>query len=142
MDAAAIIRKLEAGANPANVAGMARFGITGARALGWSAPQLRAMAREIGKDHELALELWDTGIYEARALAALIEDPRLVTKTQMERWARDFRNWADCDGTCLHLFVWTPFAREKAIRWSAKNDEFVKRAGFTLMACLAVHDKT
>ena len=141
MDAASIIRKLRAAANPANVEGMARFGIRSTTALGVGMPLLRAIARETGKNHELAQELWSSGILEARILAAFIDEPRRVTARQMDRWARDFENWADCDGVCLHLFVRTPLAHQKVASWCRRRAEFVKRAGFTLLACLTVHDK-
>jgi len=136
-----ILKNLSARANPANAAGMARFGIRSKNVLGISVATLRAMAKEIGRDHALALELWKTGMFEARILALLIDDPAGVTAKQMERWARDFDNWAICDGVCLHLFRKTPFAWSKAVEWAGRKEEFVKRAGFVLMAVLAVHDK-
>jgi 3-methyladenine DNA glycosylase AlkD len=120
---------------------MARFGITAAKAYGWSAPALKKFAKEIGKDHDLALRLWSTGILEARALAGLIDQKEKVTERQMEDWAKDFDSWAVCDGTCLNLFRYTPFAYKKCREWSERQEEFVKRAAFTLMACLAVSDK-
>lgn len=145
MTAREIIRKLESLENPVNVAGMARFGITAKKAFGVSAPVLKAFAKDIKKQtndrHRLALELWETGIHEARILAFLIDDPRQVSETQMESWAADFDNWAICDGACGHLFCKTEFAYEKAFEWSARDAEFVKRAGIVLMAWLAVHDK-
>src|SRR6185503_9147420 len=100
-----------------------------------------SLKKRIGKDHELALELWATGWYEARLMAALIDDPARVTRRQMNGWAGDFENWADCDTACFHLFDKTPFAWEKARQWSKSPREFVKRAGFALMASLALHDK-
>jgi 3-methyladenine DNA glycosylase AlkD len=99
------------------------------------------MAREIGRDHELAEDLWAAGVHEARILAALVDEPGRVTKTQMERWAADFDSWDVCDQVCMNLFDKTPYAYEKALAWSTRRAEFVKRAGFALMASLAVHDK-
>jgi len=135
-----VIAELKARANPANVAGMARYGIRAENALGISAPLLREMARKIGRDHALAAELWASGIHEARILAGLVDDPARVTAAQLERWAKDFDSWDVCDGVCSNLFDKTPFAWDKAIAWSARSEEFVKRAGFVLMAALAVHD--
>jgi 3-methyladenine DNA glycosylase AlkD len=136
-----ILKRLRALANPRNVAGMAQFGITAKKVLGISTPVLQGMAREIGRDHTLALELWETGVYEARCVAALIDDPKLVTEQQMERWVIDFDNWAVCDNCCGRLFDKTPLAYRKAVEWSRRPEEFVKRAAFSLMAALAVHDK-
>lgn len=136
-----VIATLKAHGSRKNVEGMGRFGITSRKALGVSAPDLRTIALGIGKSHTLAAALWRTGILEARILAAFIEEPEKVTATQMDRWAKDFDSWAVCDGVCLHLFVKTPFAREKALRWCNDKREFVRRAGFAMMACLAVHDK-
>jgi 3-methyladenine DNA glycosylase AlkD len=135
------VAELESLANPANVLGMARYGISSKNTLGVSIPRLRSMAKRIGTDHALALELWASGIHEARILAALVDDPADVTEAQLERWARDFDSWDVCDGVCSNLFDRTPFAHRKAVAWSARREEFVKRAGFVLMAALAVHDK-
>jgi len=136
-----ILRTLKSHYKPENIEGMARFGIVAKKAYGVPTPALRKLAREIGKDHALAQRLWSSGIHDARGLAALIDDPAQVTEDQMESWAADFDNWAVCDGVCLHLFRRTPFAHAKAIEWSTRDEEFVKRAGFALMACLAVHHK-
>ena len=140
-----IIEKLESLENPANIAGMARFGITAKKAFGIAAPDLKELAGSVKKQaenrHRLALELWETGIHEARIIAYLIDDPREVTEAQMERWAADFDNWAICDGACGHLFCKTEFAYQKALEWSRRDAEFVKRAGLVLPAWLAVHDK-
>ena len=136
-----IVAELESQANPENVAGMARYGINSKNTLGVSIPRLRAMAKRIGTDHALALELWASGIHEARMLAGFIDDPAMVTETQIERWAKDFDSWDVCDQVCSNLFDKTPFAYEKTAAWSAREEEFVKRAGFVLMAALAVHDK-
>jgi 3-methyladenine DNA glycosylase AlkD len=145
MTVAEILKKLESLGSPENVAGMERYGIITTRSFGIPAPALKQAAREIKKQaqdrHELALELWKSGIYDARAVAFLIDDPKRVTNEQMESWARDFDNWATVDGTCGYLFCRTPFAYEKAFAWADRDEEFIKRAAFSLMAYLAVHDK-
>jgi 3-methyladenine DNA glycosylase AlkD len=141
-DAESVLARLKTLADPRQLAGMARFGIAVDKALGGiRTPILKKLAREIGKNHQLAQELWKTGIHEARHLAALIDEPTRVTEAQMERWAKQFGSWDVCDGCCLNLFGKTPFAHPKAIEWSRREEEFVKRAGFCLMAVLAVHDK-
>ena len=136
-----VLSQLHRLANPAVVKGAERFGIRGVKMLGISAPRIRALAKSIGTDQKLSLALWRTGFLEARALAAMIGDPALVSKSQMEHWVRDFDNWGVCDACCGELFVYTPFAREKAFRWSSQKREFVKRAGFVMMAVMAVHLK-
>ena len=139
--AGTILKRLRSLANPRNVEGTARFGITAKNVHGISTPVLQRMAREIGRDHALALELWKSGVFEARCVAALIDDPRLVTEEQMERWVMDFDNWAVCDNCCGRLFDKTPWAYRQASKWSRREEEYVKRAAFSLMAALAVHDK-
>lgn len=124
-----------------NVQGMARFGIRAKIVYGVAKPKMDALARRIGKDHQLALELWASGVHDARILAGLIDLPREVSSAQMEGWVRDFDNWDVCDGTCCHLFVFAASAWKKAIAWSRRDHEFVKRAGFALMAYLAYRDK-
>jgi 3-methyladenine DNA glycosylase AlkD len=137
-----VLDELRSRANPEDVEGMARFGIATWRALGGSnVTYLRALAWRIGKDHRLATQLWRSKIHEARILAALIDDPAQVTEEQMEAWAADFDSWDVVDNSCGSLFDKTPFAWRKAEEWSAREEEFVKRAGFALMAYLAVHDK-
>jgi 3-methyladenine DNA glycosylase AlkD len=136
-----VIDTLKALANPANVAGMARYGISPEGTLGVPMPALRKMAKGIGRRHDLADELWRSAIHEARILAALIDDPGKVTDDQMERWVLDIDSWDICDQLCNNLFSRTALAREKAAAWSGRPETFVKRAGFVLMACLAVHDK-
>jgi len=136
-----ILRTLRTAGSPENVAGMARYGIVTQSAYGASAQAVERLARKIGKDHSLAEKLWQTGNYDARVLACFVEEPARVTAAQMERWVRDFDNWAICDGCCLHLFDRTRFAWPKAVQWSRRKPEFARRAGFTLMAVLAVHDK-
>jgi 3-methyladenine DNA glycosylase AlkD len=141
MDATVAIARLKALADPRVAAGLPRFGVHTRHALGLTAPQIRGLAREIGTDHSLALALWRTGIHEARILASLIDDPARVTETQMERWARDFDSWALCDACCYLLFDRTPYAHRKAAEWSWREEEYVKRGAFALMAGLAIHDK-
>ena len=135
------IALLKAEASSSVAKGMKRFGIETRNALGLSVPFLRGVARRTGKDHELALKLWGSGIHEARILAAMVDDPKLVTERQMEDWVQDFDSWDVCDGCCSSLFDKTPFAYAKALEWSQRGKEFVRRAGFAMMASLAVHDK-
>ena len=135
-----IVAELRSHANPDNVAGMARYGISPLNTLGVNIPTLRALAKRAGRDHALAQQLWATGIHEARILAAMVDEPSKVTKRQMDRWAADFDSWDVVDGCCGKLFDETPHAYEKALQWSASRREYVKRAGFVLMTQLAVHD--
>lgn len=136
-----IIAQLKSQSNPANVAGMARFGISPVNTLGISLPVLRNTARQLGRNHELALQLWDSGIHEARILATLVDQPALVTQEQMEKWTAEFDSWDICDQCCSNLYSHTPWSYQKALLWSSRPEEFVKRAGFVMMAVLAVHDK-
>ena len=136
-----ILKKLKALSNPRAVEGMARFGISPENTYGVSVPNLRKMAKEIGRDHPLALKLWDSGIHEARILASMIDEPNQVTKKQMDAWIKDLDSWDVCDQCCMNLFDKTPLAWEKAKEWTNREKEFEKRAGFALMACLAWHDK-
>jgi 3-methyladenine DNA glycosylase AlkD len=136
-----ILDQLKAQANPENVAGMARFGINPENTLGISVNTLREMAKPLKRNHELALQLWETGIHEARMLATIIDDPKKVTEAQLESWVAAIDSWDICDGCCMNLFRLTPYAHAKALEWSERDEEFIKRAGFVLMATLAVHDK-
>jgi 3-methyladenine DNA glycosylase AlkD len=120
---------------------MARFGITASKAFGVSVANIRKLAKELGRGHELAAELWETGWYEARMLSAFVDEPARVTPSQMDRWCRDFDNWGICDTLCFHLFDRTPHAWKKIEQWSDKRAEFVKRASFALLASVALHDK-
>lgn len=122
--------------------GMARYGIVAQKAFGVSVAALRDRAKRLGKDHDLALALWETGCYEARMLAAFVDEPSRVTPAQMDRWARDFDNWAVCDHACFHLFDRTPHAFSRIHKWATRKEEFVKRAAFALLASVALHDKT
>jgi 3-methyladenine DNA glycosylase AlkD len=133
-----LIASLRAQANPANVEGMARYGISTAGTLGLPVYVIRRMAKEAGRDHALAEELWSSGIHEARILATLVDDPALVTARQMDRWARDFDSWDVCDHACHNLFRYSPLAFAKAAQWAGAKREFVRRAGFSIMAGLAV----
>ncbi len=136
-----ILKKLKSSSNPKNVEGMARFGINPNNTYGVSIPILRKLAKGIGRNHELAQQLWASKIHEARILAAMIDIPSEVTEKQMDSWAKDFDSWDVCDQVCMNLFDKTAFAYKKAVEWSSKKEEFVKRAGFAIMASLAVHDQ-
>jgi len=135
------IKKLKSMSNPEAVEGMARYGIRGEKRLGVAIPDLRKMAKEIGRNHDLALNLWRTGIPDAMILAAMIDNPGEVTEQQMEDWVKDINSWDVCDQLCMNLFEKVPFVQEKIKEWSNRKEEFVKRAAFALIACLAQHDK-
>jgi 3-methyladenine DNA glycosylase AlkD len=120
---------------------MSRFGIDTRSALGVTVTELRGLARRIGRDHVLAAALWESGVHEARILASMVDDPSNVTEAQMETWISDVSSWDLCDQLCGNLFERTPFAFDKAHAWSRREEEFVKRAGFALMAYSAVHRK-
>lgn len=137
----AVLKELRAHADHRNVDGQARFGITGGNRIGVSVTTLRAIGKPHRRDHQLALDLWQTGVHEARMLAAIIDDPTKVTKAQMELWARNFDSWDIVDNCCWGLFDRTPYARAKIDVWTHRRAEFVKRGGFALIAGLAVHDK-
>ncbi len=122
-------------------AGMARYGIKADRALGISIPDLQGLAKTLGKNHKLAQRLWSCGIHEARILACMIDEPQQVTEAQLERWVKEFDSWDVCDQCCNRLIRKTEFARQKSLDWARRPEEFVKRAGFVLMAVLAVHEK-
>lgn len=141
INAEMILEELRGMANPENVKGMARFGISSENTLGISMPVIRLMAKEYRKNHELAIDLWDSGIHEARILAALIDDPKKVTEAQMEKWVKQFDSWDVCDQCCMNLFDKTPFAVKKIFEWSERDEEFVKRAAFAMIATIAVHNK-
>ena len=127
-------------ADPAVQASLAHFGSHPGQAVGITVPRLRTLA-DHHRDHQLALQLWQTGIHEARLLACLVDDPHQVTLDQMESWVNDFDSWDICDGVCGNLFDRTPWTVERALAWSEREGEFVRRAGFVLMAELAVHNK-
>ena len=136
-----IIRRLEELSDPKVAKGMARAGVKANKVYGISIPNLRKIAKETGKNHTLAQELWASGMHEARIIACMIDDHKLVTKEQLENWVKDFDSWDLCDGCCGNLFDKTIFAYQKAIEWSSRQEEYVKRAGFVMMATLAVRDK-
>ena len=141
MTAAEILAALGAQANPKNVAGMARYGISAKGTLGVPVAEIRRLAKQAGRSHELAAELWASGIHEARILATIVEEPARVTRRQMNRWARDFDSWDVCDQACQNLFRYTPLAWTMAAEWAGARREFVRRAAFVLMSGLAVKDK-
>jgi 3-methyladenine DNA glycosylase AlkD len=122
--------------------GMARYGIPSDNASGVTVADIRRLGKQIGRNHQLALALWQTGSYEARMLTPFVDDPASVTPSQMDRWCRDFDSWAICDALCFHLFDKTPHAWQKIAQWSDARAEFVKRASFALLASVALHDKT
>lgn len=148
-----IIKKLKSLKNPKNIAGMARFGISGKNTLGIPIPVLRQLGKQIGRNHDLALKLWESGIHEARLLACFIDKPEEVTEQQIDLWTKDFDSWDICDQCCSNLFDKTNFAYKKIFEFSNRKGpahhakqgvaggEFVKRTSFALMATLAVHDK-
>ncbi len=141
MTAPEILAALRAQANPRNVEGMARYGINTAGTLGVPVAEIRRLARQVGRSHSLAAELWASGVHEARILATIVDEPARVTRRQMDRWARDFDAWDVCDQACQNLFRYTPFAWAAATEWACAKREFVRRAAFALMAGLAVKAK-
>jgi 3-methyladenine DNA glycosylase AlkD len=136
-----VIAELKSMGNSKSVAHMARYGIKSDRALGISIPRLQGLAKKIGKNTGLAEQLWSSAIHEARILACMVAEPQQMSEDRLESWVKEFDSWDLCDQCCNRLFSKTAFAREKALTWSKRPDEFVKRAGFVLMAVLAVHDK-
>jgi 3-methyladenine DNA glycosylase AlkD len=136
-----IVAKLKSKANPDNLEGMSRFGISTANRLGNSIPFLRKLAKEIGKNHKLALELWKEGIDETRILASMIGEEDKLTENDAEKWVADFNSWDVCDQVCMNLFEKMPFAEKKIKEWSEREEEFVKRTAFSLIACIVWHNK-
>jgi 3-methyladenine DNA glycosylase AlkD len=136
-----ILKKLKAKSRPDQLEGMARFGMSAERRMGVKVPDMRKIAKEAGKDHALALELWKTGIPEAQIVAALVGEPEKLTEVQMEDWVKDFNSWDVCDQVCMNLFDKSPLAIKKIHDWSKREEEFVKRAAYVLVACVAWHDK-
>jgi len=137
----AVLARLHDLADPGRLAGMARYGIGGGTAIGVTVAELRALAKELGRSHELAQGLWDSGVHEARILASLVEERDRVDEAQLDRWVVDLASWDLCDQFCQNLVRHTPFAWTKALEWSGRPEPFVKRAGFATMAGLAVSDK-
>jgi 3-methyladenine DNA glycosylase AlkD len=137
-----IIRKLGTKVRPDQLPGMARYGMKTENRLGVQIPEIRRIAKETGKNHELAMELWRTGIAEARILAGMVADPEKLTEQQMDKMAEDIDSWDIGDQTCMNLFEKTPYAWKKITEWSQRQEEFVKRTAYGLIAVLAWHDKS
>src|ERR1700691_6275207 len=137
----AILKRLWAAGSAANVAGMARYGIRPAKAYGVATPTIRSIAKELGRDTELASALWSTNVLEARMLASMVADPLQISEDEVERWVREFDCWSVCDSACIGLLWKTPFAWRKVREWSRREPEYERRAAFALLAGLAVHDK-
>jgi len=136
-----VMRRLEAMGDPKLAKGMSRFGVDGGKALGIRVPALRALAKDLKTDHDLALALWATGVHEARLLAPMVAETAMVTEELADAWVGDLDAWDVCDGLCFEILRYTPFARSKALEWAESEEEYVKRAGFALMAGIAIADK-
>ena len=136
-----VLLALQAKAKPGNVEGMARFAIVGDQRMGVSVPDMRRIAKLVGKNHQLALDLWETGVPEAMIVAGMIAEPEKLTEEQMEDWVVDINSWDICDQVCMNLFEKSPLAEKKIFEWSLREEEFVKRTAYALIACLAWHDK-
>ena len=136
-----VLDRLQSKAHPEQLKGMAKYGISIEQRLGVSVPDMRRLAKELGRDHKLALSIWKTGIAEARILAGMVGDPDRLTEEQMEEWVKDIDSWDVCDQVCMNLFEKNQLAWKKIIDWSEREEEFVKRTAFSLTACLAWHDK-
>jgi 3-methyladenine DNA glycosylase AlkD len=136
-----VLEMLRAKAQPHQLEGMARYGMTPEGRLGVAVPDMRAIAKQVGKDHDLALGLWATGVAEARIVAAMVDVPAKLTEAQMEAWVVGINSWDVCDQVCMNLFEKSPLVWKKIVDWSAREEEFVKRTAFALIACLAWHDK-
>jgi 3-methyladenine DNA glycosylase AlkD len=136
-----VLDKLRSKAQPEQLKGMAKYGMTVEQRLGVSVPDMRKLAKEIGKDHKLALDLWRTGVAEARIVAGMVGDSAKLTEEQMEEWVKGINSWDICDQVCDNLFEKNQLAWKKIIDWSEREEEFVKRTAFSLIACLAWHDK-
>jgi 3-methyladenine DNA glycosylase AlkD len=141
MDLKETLNRLEALGRRKNIEGMKRFNIAATKTFGVTAPKIRMLAGQIGKDHSLALALWDSGYHEARILAALIAEPEKAKLKQLDRWVRDIENWAQCDACCLEYFQKTQYAPRLPERWTKNRGEFVRRAGIVMIAAMAVHHK-
>ncbi len=136
-----VLDRLQSKARPEQLEGMAKFGMAIERRLGVSVPDMRRLAKEVGKDHKLALELWKTGIAEARIVAGMVGDAAKLTEEQTEEWVKGVNSWDVCDQVCMNLFEKSPLAWRKIGDWAEREEEFVRRTAFSLMACLAWHDK-
>lgn len=135
------MQELESKAKPDQLEGMARFAIVGDQRMGVSVPDMRKIAKDAGKNHQLALDLWDTGVPEAMIVAGMVAEAEELTEEQMEDWVVDINSWDICDQVCMNLFEKTPLAEKKIYEWSGREEEFVKRAAYALIACLAWHNK-
>jgi len=136
-----VLDRLQSKAKPEQLPGMAKYGIMVEKRLGVSVPDMRKLAKDLGRDHKLALDLWRTGIAEARIVAGMVGDPAKVAEEQMEEWVKGIDSWDVCDQVCMNLFEKNQLAWKKIIDWSEREEEFVKRTAFSLIACLAWHDK-
>ncbi|MFN2213381.1 MAG: DNA alkylation repair protein [Anaerolineales bacterium] len=136
-----VMQELESKAKPDQLEGMARFAILGDQRMGVSVPDMRKIAKDAGKNHQLALDLWDTGVPEAMIVAGMVAEAEQLTEEEMEDWVVDINSWDICDQVCMNLFEKTPLAEKKIYEWSGREEEFVKRAAYALIACLAWHDK-
>lgn len=136
-----VMQELQSKAKAENIEGMARFAIVGEQRMGVSVPDMRKIAKSVGKNHQLALELWDTGVPEGMIVAGMIAEADKLTEEQMEDWVVDINSWDICDQVCMNLFEKSPLAEKKIFEWSLREEEFVKRTSFALIACLAWHDK-
>jgi 3-methyladenine DNA glycosylase AlkD len=136
-----VISSLKKASSKKTLDSLPRYGITTDKAMGVSVGDIRDLGKRLGRDHDLAAALWDTGWYEARMLTAFVDDPARVTPSQMDRWCRDFDNWGICDTLCFHLFDKSPHAWSRIHKWHDARGEFVKRAAFALLASVALHDK-
>ncbi len=136
-----VLARLKALARPGQLEGMARYGMSMGNRLGVRIPDVRALAKESKTNHNLALALWETGVAEARILAALVADPQQVDEALMEKWVRDFDSWDVCDQVCLNLFDRVSPAWKMVVRWADREEEYVRRAAFALIACIAWHDR-
>jgi len=136
-----VLGMLREKADPSQLEGMARYGMAIEKRLGVKVPEMRKIAKRVGKEHQLALDLWKTGVAEARILASMVDEPEQVDEAQMDAWAAEFDSWDVCDQVCMNLFEKTPLAWGKILEWSGRDEEYVKRAAYALIACLAWHDK-
>jgi 3-methyladenine DNA glycosylase AlkD len=141
MNHTAVLKKLKTLGKKKNREGMARFGINTSKAFGVGVPDMRAIAKEVGRDRTIAHKLWDSGYHEARIVASMLDEPEKVTGEQMDEWALEFNSWDLCDQVIMNLFEKTRFANKKAREWHRREEEFVRRAGYVMMARLAVSDK-
>lgn len=136
-----VLDRLQSMAKPEQLPGMAKYGIVVEKRLGVAVPDMRQLARELGRDHKLALDLWRIGVAEARIVAGMVADPAKLTEEQMEEWVKGIDSWDVCDQVCMNLFEKNQLAWKKIIDWSKREEEFVKRTAFSLIACLAWHDR-